>query len=70
MVSMRGFAILTNRKRARVALAHSIVFLLIAVLQMVAAAPAAGVWLPSAVRLGTWILCGVFAIVSAFFLCC
>ncbi len=62
---MGGFSILTNRKRAIVALAHSIVFLLIAVRQMVAATPAAGVWLPSAVPPGTWALCGVFAIVSA-----
>ena len=62
---MRGFSILTNRKRAVVALVHSIVFLLIAVRQMLAAAPVAGVWVPSTVRTGTWILCGIFAIVSA-----
>jgi len=62
---MTGFSILTNRKRAIVALAHSVVFLLIAVRQMVAATPAAGVWLPSRVSTGTWILCGIFAIVSA-----
>jgi len=40
--SMGGFSILTNRKRAIVALVHSVVFLLIAVRQMVAANPAAG----------------------------
>jgi hypothetical protein len=65
---MGGFSILTNRKRAIVALAHSVVFLLIAVRQMVAATPAAGVWLPSTVRPGTWILCGIFAIVSSILL--
>lgn len=65
---MRGFCILTNRKRAIVALAHSIVFLLIAVRQMIAATPVAGVWAPSAVAPGTWILCGIFAIVSAILL--
>jgi hypothetical protein len=65
---MGGFSILTNRKRAIVALAHSVVFLLIAVRQMVAATPAAGVWVPSAVRPGTWILCGIFAIVSSILL--
>jgi len=64
MFSMGGFSILTNRKRAIVALVHSVVFLLIAMRQMVAATPAAGVWLPSTVRPGTWILCGIFAIVS------
>jgi hypothetical protein len=65
---MDGFSILTNRKRAIVALVHSVVFLLIAVRQMVAATPVAGIWLPSRVRLGTWILCGIFAIVSSILL--
>jgi hypothetical protein len=65
---MSGFSILTNRKRAIVAVVHSVVFLLIAVRQMVATGPAAGVWLPSTVRPGTWILCGIFAVVSAILL--
>jgi hypothetical protein len=65
---MGGFSILTNRKRAIVALVHLVVFLLIAVRQMVAATPAAGVWIPSTVRPGTWILCGIFAIVSTILL--
>ena len=65
---MGGFSILTNRKRAVVALVHSVVFLLIAVRQMVATNPAAGVWVPSIVSRGTWILCGVFAVVSAILL--
>ena len=63
-----GFSILTNRKRAIVALIHSLVFLLIAVKQMVAANPAAGVWLPSRVPSGTWALCAVFATVSSILL--
>lgn len=62
---MGGFSILTNRKRAVVALAHSVVFLLIAVRQMVAVNPAAGIWIPATVSRGTWILCGIFTIVSA-----
>jgi hypothetical protein len=61
---MGGFSILTNRKRAIVALVHSVVFLLIAVRQMVAANSAVGIWEPSTVSRGTWILCGVYAIVS------
>src|SRR5208337_1326911 len=65
---MGGFSILTNRKRAVVALVHSVVFLLIAVRQMVAANPAAGIWVPSSVPRGTWILCGIFVIVSAILL--
>jgi hypothetical protein len=65
---MGGFSILTSRKRAIVALAHSLVFLLIAVRQMVAANPAAGVWLPSRVPPGTWALCAIFATVSSILL--
>jgi len=65
---MDEFAILTNRKRALVALIHSIVFLLIAFRQMVASTPAAGIWLPSSVSVGTWILCVIFVIVSAILL--
>lgn len=65
---MEPFAILTNRKRAVVALAHSLLFLLIAVRQMVAATPALGVFMPSRVTTGTWILCGIFSIVSAILL--
>jgi hypothetical protein len=65
---MSGFSILTNRKRAIVALAHSIVFLMIAVRQMIAAQSAAGIWVASAVSRGTWILCGIFTVVSAILL--
>jgi hypothetical protein len=65
---MTRFSILTNRKRAIVALVHSIVFLLIAVRQMLAFTPAAGIWLPSTVRPGTWVLCGILALVSCILL--
>jgi len=65
---MSGFSILTNRRRAVVALVHSVVFLLIAVRQMMAANPAAGIWASSTVSRGTWILCGIFAIVSSILL--
>ena len=68
MLDMGGFSILTNRKRAIIALVHSVVFLLIAVRQMVAAQPSAGIWVASTVSRGTWILCGIFAIVSAILL--
>ena len=64
---MGDFSILTNRKRAIVALVHSIVFLLIATRQMIAANPTAGIWVAS-VSTGTWILCGIFAIVSSILL--
>ena len=65
---MGGFSILTNRKRAIVALVHSVIFLLIAVRQMVAAQPATGIWILSTVSPGTWILCGVFVLVSVILL--
>jgi hypothetical protein len=65
---MRRFSILTNRKRAIVALVHSVVFLLVAVRQMVAATPAAGIWTTSTVSRGTWILCAIFVLVSAILL--
>jgi len=65
---MREFSILTNRKRAIVALVHSVVFLLIAFRQMIAATPAAGIWIPATVPAGTWVLCGIFTIVSAILL--
>jgi len=68
MLDMGGFSILTNRKRAIIALVHSVGFLLIAVRQMVAAQPSAGIWVASTVSRGTWILCGIFAIVSAILL--
>lgn len=63
--SMDGFSILTNRKRAIVALVHSVVFLLIAVRQMVAANFATGIWMPSTVSRSTWILCAIFTVVSS-----
>ncbi len=62
---MGHFAILTNRKRAIVALVHSLVFLLIAFRQMIAPSPAEGIWRVAAVPTGTWILCTIFVIVSA-----
>jgi hypothetical protein len=65
---MGGFSILTNRKRDIVALVHSVVFLMIAVRQMIAAQFAAGIWIAPTVSRGTWILCGIFTIVSAILL--
>jgi hypothetical protein len=65
---MGGYSILINRKRAIVALVHSVVFLMIAMRQMIAAQPAAGIWAAATVSRGTWILCGIFTIVSAILL--
>lgn len=65
---MGEFSILTNRKRALVALIHSVIFLLIAFRQMMTALPAAGIWVPSTVSVGTWVLCGIFVIVTSILL--
>jgi|SRR5271165_137616 len=65
---MHEFTILSNRKRAIVALVHSVVFLLIATRQMVAAVPAAGVWDLSAVPTGTWALSAIYLVVSSILL--
>jgi hypothetical protein len=62
---MGEFSILTNRKRAVVALVHSVVFLIVALRQMVLVSPAAGIWLASSVPASTWILCGIFTLVSS-----
>jgi hypothetical protein len=63
---MDEFSILTNRKRALVALVHSMVFLVIASCQMVLARPAAGISIASPANnaRGTLLLCGIFALVS------
>ena len=65
---MGEFSILTNRKRALIALVHSVVFLLIATFQMMAGSPATGIWNPALVPTATWILCGIFVIVSGILL--
>jgi hypothetical protein len=63
---MDEFSILTNRKRALVALVHSMIFLAVASCQMVLARPAAGISIASPANnaRGTLLLCGIFALVS------
>jgi|ERR1700686_778079 hypothetical protein len=65
---MPEFSILTNGRRAIVALVHSVIFLLIAVWQMAAGKPAAGIWNLSTVSPGAWIVCGIFVLVSVILL--
>jgi len=62
---MDEFSILSNRKRAIVALVHSFAFLLIALRQLQAASPVSGIWLPSSVTPGTWALCAIYSVVTA-----
>ena len=65
---MDQFSILTNSKRAVIALIHSLFFLLIATLQMLMAAAAPGIWSPAAVATGTWVLCGIYVVVTSILL--
>jgi len=65
---MSEFALLTNRKRAVIALVHSVVFLALATWQAVGSAPARGVLGEVRASGGTWVLCGIYIIVSAILL--
>jgi len=62
---MGEFAILTNRKRAVIALVHSIVFLCLATWQMIGGTPARGMLAVTHISAGVWILGAVYVIVSA-----
>ncbi|HUM05572.1 MAG TPA: hypothetical protein VLT90_08930 [Terriglobales bacterium] len=62
---MGGFAILTNRKRAIIALAHAVVFCVIATWQLVAGPIARGMGTPASASTGTWVLCGIYFLVSS-----
>jgi len=60
---MNDFGVLTNRKRALIALIHSLVFLGIATHGF--AAPKAGVLLPGSGGTGDFILIGIYLIVAS-----
>ncbi len=60
---MTDFAILTNRKRALIALIHSFVFLGIALHGF--ASPKAGILLPGLSRIGDFVLIGIYLIVAS-----
>jgi hypothetical protein len=62
---MGEFAILTNRKRALVALVHSVMFLLIATWQALASTPARGMSATATIPTKTWVLGGIYIVVSA-----
>jgi hypothetical protein len=65
---MGEFGILTNRKRAVIALLHSVVFLSLATWQATATARAQGMSGGVHVSSGTLVLCGIYVIVSAILL--
>ncbi len=59
---MNRFVILTTRKRALIALVHSVVFLLIAVAALLSSKPAAGLLLQHATPV--LITCGIYVVVT------
>ena len=64
---MNEFAILNSRKRAIIALIHSVIFLLLASWQL-AGGPAKGMLITSRITSGLWILCGIYVVVSTILL--
>jgi len=62
---MGEFAILINRKRAWIALIHSVAFLSLATWQMIGAAPDRGMLGAAHKSTGDWILSAIYVIVSA-----
>ena len=65
---MNEFAILNTRKRALIALIHSVVFLLLATWQLVGSVPARGIVGRPHVSAGVSVLCGIYVVVSAILL--
>ena len=65
---MNEFAILNSRRRAIIALIHSIAFMLLAAWQLLGGAPAKGMIVVVHVTTGVWILCGIYVVVSGILL--
>lgn len=62
---MSRYAILTNRKRAIIALLHSIVFALIALLGIARASVVGPIWLSSSARLPSVAILAIYIVVSS-----
>jgi hypothetical protein len=62
--SMDDFTLITNRKRAAIALAHSVVFLLIALRSLATASSAEPVWMRMGIAFSGLILCMYLAVTS------
>ena len=62
---MDEFGILINRKRAVIALVHSMVFLCLAAWQAMASGKLKGMFASAQIPTGVWILSGIYAIVSS-----
>ena len=62
---MNDYAIVTNRKRAVIALVHSVVFLLIALRSVATAAAVNPVWLAGSARASSVVMLSIYLIVSS-----
>lgn len=62
---MNEFAIITNRKRAIIALAHSVVFLLIAMRMATTAVPSGPIWLRPSGSVAPLVMLSIYLVVSS-----
>jgi hypothetical protein len=62
---VNDFAIITNRKRAVIALAHSIVFLLIALRGLASASTASPIWLRNPATLSSVLILLIYVVVAS-----
>ncbi len=62
---MGEYAIVTNRKRAIIALAHSVVFLLIGIRSLATSAWVDPIWMAGSSRVRAWIILFIYLIVSS-----
>ena len=62
---MNEYAIITNRKRAIIALTHSVVFLLIALYSVAAAAMTAPIWVRSSSIRSSLVMLSIYLVVSS-----
>jgi hypothetical protein len=66
-LAMNGYAILTNRKRAIIALVHSVFFLLVALMSFLGRAKA-GLLFSSPEPVGDWAMLGIYVAVTTILL--
>jgi len=62
---MNDYTIITNRKRAVIALIHSLVFLTLALRSLVIATTAKPIWLASSLQTSSFAMLAVYLVVSA-----
>jgi hypothetical protein len=65
MTAMNDYSIITNRKRAIIALIHSLVFLILALRSLAIAATARPIWLASSPQASSVAMLAVYLVVSS-----